>query len=99
MATGYHIVAISWHVGEYDVIATADFSGVGEVDWPGLDAAHPMTRIREPSAYADLATLVSASELRPFIVGKRAREFVDGTAGKAFVFLIHAAEWESGLGE
>ena len=94
-----HIVALGWREGEYAVMASAIFNTIDEVDWEALEQARPLADVTGPTLYADRATVIPAEEMPRYVIGAKARQFVEVEAKDAFLFLVHHAEWESGLGD
>ena len=99
MAFDWNVVALSWREGVYAVVEKQDFSGFTEIDWSAVEAAHSWSDVSENGGYQDFVMTLNGRQLEPFLVSKRAREFFARTRARTFVYLIHRAEWESGLNE
>lgn len=97
MAFHRHIIGIDWRAGEYSIISDEIFNTNTEIDWTALEVAHPLLDVGGPTLYDDRAIVLSPEQLRGFVRGDKAREFVEKTCKGAFLFLIHRAEWESGI--
>lgn len=96
MAFEWNVIAIRWREGKYSVIADEIFNS--GIDWGRLGQSAPMRDIPiQPGSYIDQATVVAREELRPHLTSERARAWFDGPAAGADMFVIHRAEWESGL--
>lgn len=93
------IVAIGWLGGKYSVLGSAMFHTIDEIDWDALEKARPLADVTGVTLYADRATLVPADEMPRFVIGPKARQFIEVEAKDAFLFLVHHAEWESGIGD
>lgn len=100
MATDATIVALSWRAGVYAVVEQQQFNGADQIDWRRLGAAHAWNDVSNGQGYQDRVMTLSQDQLEPFLVGAVAREFVARTMkAHTFVYLIHLAEWESGLSD
>jgi len=98
MAYEWHVVAVEWHQARYRVIAEDTFNGPDGFDWAAFVAAYPLRDVTGETQYVDQVTAVSPDQLRPFVLGAKARTFLDLYANGAFVLLVHRAELvESGL--
>lgn len=98
MASDHTLIAVAWRGGEYAVLETKAFNTTREIDWTALLAAHPLKDVAPDVGYADGAAVLAPFHLEEFIRGPEARAFADRTkAAGAFFYLVHRAEWESGL--
>jgi hypothetical protein len=98
MAYDLNVVAIRWRDGGYAVTASATFNQ--GIDWPRLCELAPLRDVSlQPEAYIDQAAVLSRAELQGLLTNDRARVWFYGQAAEADFFLIHRAEWESGLSE
>lgn len=98
MAYDYNVVAIRWREGKYAVTASETFNQ--GIDWARLCELAPLRRVpMQPDTYIDEATVLSRAELQCLLTNDRARVWFYGQAAEADFFLIHRAEWESGLSD
>lgn len=100
MASDYTLIGLRWRHGEYSVAGSEIFNTIKEVDWSGLRSAHPLKDVAPDVGYADEMTVITPVDLAKFIRGENAQAFYDRMmAENVFVFLVHRAEWESGLSD
>jgi hypothetical protein len=98
MAYDLNVVAIRWRDGGYAVTASEIFNQ--GIDWRRLGELAPLRDVSlQPETYIDKATVLSRAELQGLLTDDRARVWFFGQAAEADFFLIHLAEWESGLSE
>lgn len=98
MAFDWNVVAIRWRDGEYAVVASEIFNQ--GVDWRRLLQLAPLRDVPiQPDTYIDQATVVSREQLQHWLTDDRARVWFYGKAAEADLFMIHRAEWESGMGD
>lgn len=96
MAYDWKVVAVSWRKGEYAVTASATFNQ--GIDWARLRELTPMRDVSvQPGYYIDEATVLSRTELQGLLTSDQARVWFYEQAAEADFFLIHRAEWGSGL--
>lgn len=97
MAFDLEIVAIQWLAGRHFVVAENIFNS--DLKSAELKAAFPLHDVSENSAYIDEATILSRTQLLSFVNSDRLQAWLDNEAKDGTFFLIHRAEWESGLGD
>ncbi|HPW85409.1 MAG TPA: hypothetical protein PLL83_13565 [Rhodoferax sp.] len=99
MASNRHVIAVRWHEGKYAVIADQIFNGQDDIDWRALEAKHPWNDVSVDTGYHDHASVVSLEQLSRYVRSDAARAYVERTkAAGVFLYLIHRAEYETGLG-
>lgn len=98
MAFDYNIVAIRWKGGNYDVVAGQIFNQ--GLDWAALTKAFPLYDVSDDqTSYIDRATLLPVHRFREFVTEEKVMSWLNAEAREAVFILIHAAEWESGMGD
>jgi hypothetical protein len=100
MAFEKTVVAMSWRGGGYGIVEKHSVKDRTDLDWDALEAEYSWNDVSENSSYLDFAMAVSKPMFEKFAVGTEAKAFFSRTSETgAFFYLIHRAEWESGLGE
>lgn len=98
MAYDWNVVAIRWQGGSYAVTASEIFNQ--GIDWQRLCELAPLRDVSlQPDTYVDQAAVLSRVELQGLLTDDRARVWFYGKAAEADFFLIHHAEWESGMAD
>lgn len=98
MACDWNVVAIRWREGGYVVTASEIFNQ--GIDWQRLCELAPLRDVSlQPDTYSDQAAVLSRAELQGLLTSNRARVWFYGKAAEADFFLIHRAEWESGMSD
>lgn len=70
------------------------------IDWQRLCELAPLRDVSlQPNTYGDQAAVLSRVELQGLLTDDRARVWLYGKAAEADFFLIHRAEWESGMSD
>lgn len=100
MAFDRIVVAMSWREGTYKVIESHTFNGSDALNWKAIEASHTWNDITGDPGYQDQVIVISARQFREYLINDEAHSFYQRTTdAHAFMYLIHRAEWESGLGD
>lgn len=97
MAFDRHIIALTLRAGVYSVIADRIFNSNADIDWSGIEATSPFRDISGPTLYVDEACIISPEDMPKFARSDVARSYIERECEGALLFVIHRAEWESGI--
>lgn len=101
MAFDTHLVAISWRLGAYAVVAQT----MANVNIDALREAGYLHDVSENASYLDEAAIIRKDDFAKFLLpstnqwGKAAAEWCETLPPETAFIVIHRAEWESGLGD